>query len=154
MSQITIMMHRVYKCVTTGARLSCIYFPKICRLRNPTPPHPAEQSSGQIMCTKKCTYPLCGQWMLSHRGGRYWVFLHIYTVIAQMYDPFQEYSVKRVSLFALLNRMIGNTSNFDASNSVHGVYYQNLAKVLLMKRRMVCFHIKVIAGDLTQNKST
>ena len=40
-----------------------------------------------------------------------------------MYDPFQEYSVKKVRLFASFNRMIWKTSNFDASNSVHGVDY-------------------------------
>ena len=51
-------------------------------------------------------------------------FLHIYTVIAPMHDPFQEYSVKKGQFVCLfLNTMIGNTSNFDASKSVHGVYH-------------------------------
>ena len=44
---------------------------------------------------EKVYVPQCGKWMLSHRGCKYLIFLHIYTVIAQKYDPFQEYSVKK-----------------------------------------------------------
>ena len=42
----------------------------------------------------ECRYPpLWGQWMF-HRGGKRWVFLHIYTVIVPIYGHFQDYSVK------------------------------------------------------------
>ena len=66
-----------------------------------------------------------------------------------MYGPFPEYSVKKGQLVCIFDTMIGNTINFDASNSVHGVYCQNLAKLLLTKPRMVYFHLKVLVGDLT-----
>ena len=55
----------------------------------------SEQISGQIIYTKRCTYPLCGQWMSSHWAGNYLICLHIYTVIVPMHDSFLEYSVNK-----------------------------------------------------------
>ena len=88
--------------------------------------------------------------MLSHRGGKYWVFLHIYTVIAPMYDPFQEYSVKKGPFVCLFEKNDWKYKQIWRKQfTAYSVYYQNLAKALLMKPRMVCFHLKVIVGVLT-----
>ena len=83
----------------------------------------SEQSSGQIICTKSVHTPYVVNGCCLREELNSELLLHIYTVIAPMYDPFQEYSVKRGLIVCLSNRMFGNTSNFDASNSVHGVYY-------------------------------
>ena len=39
---------------------------------------------------------------------------------------FRNTVLERSDCLPFLNRMIGNTSDFDASNSVHGIYYLKL----------------------------
>ena len=61
-----------------------------------------EQSSGQLICTKSVRTPNVFNGCCLTEELNSEVFLHIYTVIAPMYDPFQEYSVKKGQIVCLL----------------------------------------------------
>ena len=87
----------------------------------------SKQSPGLIICTQKCRYPICGSWILPYRVSK----CRVCALSCYYSDvfPCQECSVKKgVSSYVFFNRFSGNTSNFDASNLVHGVYYKKNKK--------------------------